>query len=1037
MLKKVVVLYIFLMGITTHLSAEIINFDDANNGDVLAGGVITPSASTHGLTFSVLTNTSGENAQITFIDQGGDIPTNDIDILIGDEIDVNTTISHVSMKSENGEEFIINQFYLKVESWGQQTISVTSYRDGIQISNTSIDITLVPQTINTPNGDITIYIIDTLVDLTSNQDFENIDEIRLSSDTPANSFWYFDDIVITSAPVVYGVSSQMDDRVYDVGEHIFMHIDFNKSVAVTGTPLLELETGSVDRVAEYFDGNNTQQLIFRYIVQAGDSTSDLDYKSINALKLNGGSIHHLGVDANLTLAPPSTARSLAFFKDIVVDAVIPILSNTSESNITQTTATIKSQSNRDGRIHYVLTNSATQPTSEQVAIGQDHTGTKAFQYDSRIITANTLTAFDIATLTPSTTYYYYFVANGGSSQSVVAQGSFTTLDDNTSTNDHTPNDFSFTALVNQELNTQLSSNSIKITGIDNNTPISISGGEYQINNDGNWTSTSATIDNNDTIKVRISSSSSYSTTVSTSLTVGTMSRTFNITTKSTPPPSNSIPTISNLSDRVNTPDNQSIFPFSNVKLGDANGDQLSIELGLDNNQTGTLSDYSIANGNSATVQQLLRSISFMPMQNIAPLGEGNITTITLSINDGTDTLIRTIEVNATSINIAPQITSRLNDISMESNTTQTFSVNINDSDRDELNLSITTDSTNVAIIPNYQNPIVDADYRVNAFEFRLQAIKEGNATITLSIDDGNMVINKSFEVGVTQAFVEYKPENNESNTTEVTVENNETNLIEPEENNTSNGNESLIENNTTVENNSSTASDNEHNDENSTIPTTNTTDEKESNASRVEFDASLDVDITENDRFTKVTTTIDDKQVVVKVNKESDKVRVTTTDSSGKVTTFVVKLKGVQTYIDKDGNVIITLPQNQESYIKTRIGKNGKIIHRVTNRGKTTQIFAPSDSNTSVDENGTTTLHSDMNSSDGITYRAVIVTDKKGRTKTKFIKIDPVSQEEMALGNTLRNDGYFESGSTIQVIIVNGQMHIKTTTAINNDLVIE
>ena len=56
-----------------------------------------------------------------------------------------------------------------------------------------------------------------------------------------------------------------------------------KLTRVIGTPQLTLETGSVDRAANYASGSGTSTLTFAYTVQAGDVSGDLDYVSTNSL----------------------------------------------------------------------------------------------------------------------------------------------------------------------------------------------------------------------------------------------------------------------------------------------------------------------------------------------------------------------------------------------------------------------------------------------------------------------------------------------------------------------------------------------------------------------------------------------------------------------------------------------------------------------------------------------------------------------------------------------------------------------------------
>lgn len=93
-----------------------------------------------------------------------------------------------------------------------------------------------------------------------------------------------------------------------------------------------------------------------------------------------------------------------------------------------------------------------------------------------------------------------------------------------------PDEFTFDPEFDAEISTVYSSNIINITGLGMAAPISITGGEYRING-GSWVSTSGTVDNGDTVQVRRTSSASYNTLVSLTLTVGTYSTDFEITTK--------------------------------------------------------------------------------------------------------------------------------------------------------------------------------------------------------------------------------------------------------------------------------------------------------------------------------------------------------------------------------------------------------------------------------------------------------------------------------------------------------------------------
>ena len=69
----------------------------------------------------------------------------------------------------------------------------------------------------------------------------------------------------------------------------------------------------------YTSGSGTATLTFRYTVQAGDTSRDLDYLGTTALLLNGGTLRDAaGNNALLTLPAPGTAGSLGTNKNLVI-----------------------------------------------------------------------------------------------------------------------------------------------------------------------------------------------------------------------------------------------------------------------------------------------------------------------------------------------------------------------------------------------------------------------------------------------------------------------------------------------------------------------------------------------------------------------------------------------------------------------------------------------------------------------------------------------------------------------------------------------
>ncbi len=100
--------------------------------------------------------------------------------------------------------------------------------------------------------------------------------------------------------------------------------------------------------------------------------------------------------------------------------------------------------------------------------------------------------------------------------------------------DATPNAFTFTDQTGVALNTTIESNHVTISGINTASSISVAGGEYEINGSGTWTSAPGTVTNGQTVKVRLNSSGSFSTTTDATLTVGGVSDTFSVTTPARP-----------------------------------------------------------------------------------------------------------------------------------------------------------------------------------------------------------------------------------------------------------------------------------------------------------------------------------------------------------------------------------------------------------------------------------------------------------------------------------------------------------------------
>lgn len=95
--------------------------------------------------------------------------------------------------------------------------------------------------------------------------------------------------------------------------------------------------------------------------------------------------------------------------------------------------------------------------------------------------------------------------------------------------DRTPDSFSFTAATNANFTAQVESTGVTIAGMDDGTPVSVTGGEYAIGT-GSYTSTAGTINKNQSIKLRGTTAPTSSTATTVSVTIGTVTQTFSITT---------------------------------------------------------------------------------------------------------------------------------------------------------------------------------------------------------------------------------------------------------------------------------------------------------------------------------------------------------------------------------------------------------------------------------------------------------------------------------------------------------------------------
>ncbi len=246
------------------------------------------------------------------------------------------TISSVSSSLANGTYKagqvvdILVTFSEAVTSTGSVTVNLDTGR--------SCTFTVSSATTGTCN--YTVQSGDTSSDLTASSISGTIADTSgnaMTNFTPSTNLAANKAIVIdTTAPTVSSVTSSTTNGSYTTGATISLQVNFTEAVNVTGTPQLTLQTTSTTtRALNYVSGTGGTALTFTYLVQSGDSSSDLDYSATNSLALNGGTILDAATNAAvLTLPSPGSSHtgSLSNTSALVVDSIAPRIVNVTSSN---------------------------------------------------------------------------------------------------------------------------------------------------------------------------------------------------------------------------------------------------------------------------------------------------------------------------------------------------------------------------------------------------------------------------------------------------------------------------------------------------------------------------------------------------------------------------------------------------------------------------------------------------------------------------------------------------------------------------------
>ncbi len=216
-------------------------------------------------------------------------------------------------------------------STGSPTTTIAPYTSGSATStltftytvgpnNTSADLNYAATSSLTLNGG-------TIADLAGNAATRTLPGLNSAGSLASSKNLVIDN----TSPTVTSITSALANGSYRAGQVVPVEVTFSEPVVVTGTPALQLATGTPATTSVgYSSGSGSTTLTFDYTVADGNTSADLDYANTGALVLNGGTITDAaGNDAVRTLPAPGTAGSLGANKALVIDTTPPVVTVTS------------------------------------------------------------------------------------------------------------------------------------------------------------------------------------------------------------------------------------------------------------------------------------------------------------------------------------------------------------------------------------------------------------------------------------------------------------------------------------------------------------------------------------------------------------------------------------------------------------------------------------------------------------------------------------------------------------------------------------
>ncbi len=210
--------------------------------------------------------------------------------------------------------------------------------------------------------------------------------------------------------------------------------------------------------------------------------------------------------------------------------------------------------------------------------------------------------------------------------------------------DSTPDAFSFIDQNGVAISTLVESNSIIVSGINVASPISVGGGEYSVNG-GAYTAVSGSVNNGDSVTVRLTASANYNTSSQATLNIGGVSDEFSVTTEDTPLDS--------------IPDAFSFVDQNDVELSSVHISNNIIVSGINTSSPISIAgaDYAINGGAYTAVSGLVVNGDSVNVRLSASADYSTTNNATLTIGGVTDTFsVTTLAEVVSSFQLPPQST---------------------------------------------------------------------------------------------------------------------------------------------------------------------------------------------------------------------------------------------------------------------------------------------------------------------------------------------------------------------------------------------